>query len=291
MKKLLAATALVLLALGAVATDFYLQARKHSQGFGGPQYVASLFDRLDGAPGYLGLMFRKSLMVSAALPDAPSGWTAHDWWSVPYDGLYSNAQAAAWDAEVDIALGGRNFVASDTDVALFEDFTDDMSRVYLGHGGAYIELFTTIEGISPNRESWAEYDRLVQAHFDKVDRISPFGTLAGATWYERRGPVETASNEGLPHSLRMFETNLGRVEVSLVTRAPEQMLRDFMEGLDLTMLRRVNDLPIEGFAVAMSTMLHDDSLRTDQAMASQAAYSGRAVVVQRGGGCSGGVFC
>jgi hypothetical protein len=295
MRKLLSGVALVLLALGVAATDFYLQARKHAEGFGGPQYVASMIDRFDGGPGMLALMFRKSSMITPALPPTPPGWTAHVWSSVPYDGLYSDTQWAVLDQQYNLATSGQTLLISNADEYLHDAYNDDISRVYLGHGGAYIDFYIEVDGIDMPREILRLEDSLIESHYDRVDRITSHATIQGITWYERRGPVETASNDRLPHKLRMFEADLGNVEISMITRAPDDMLRRFMEEIDLTDLRHINSLPTDNLIMAMTYPPENRSAQ--EARASMAdrpvaqAGSNRAVVVQRGGGCSAGVFC
>lgn len=292
MKKLLAGAAIVLVALGALATDFYLQARKYDDRFGGPQYVATLFDRLDGGPGYVGLIFRKSLMVSSAFPPAPRGWTEHTWSTVPYDGLYSATQMEVIDRHIELAVEGRELMVTGTEEAIIDGYNDDLARVYLSHGGAYIDFQIKVRGIDLPRQAWRDYYQKVDDYFDRVDRITPFGTIQGVTWYERRGPIEEASNDRLPHRLRAFEANLGNVELTMYTRVADDNLKMFMEEMDLSYLHRINELPGENLALEISMANRDHALVMAEGRTSTASVaSGRAVVVQRGGGCSGGVFC
>lgn len=292
MRKLLAGTAIVLLALGALSVDFFLQARKHDPGFGGPQYVASMIDRFDGGPGFVALVFRKSSMISPALPPAPRGWTEHVWSSVPYDGLYSDTQWEMLDQQYEQATGGQTVLVSSSDEYLYGAYKDDMSRVYLGHGGAYIDFSVKVDGIAFPREMLRHEDDLIEAHYDRVDRITRYMTIQGVAWYERRGPVETASNDRMPHRLRVFEADLGNVEIQMITRAPDDMLERFMQEIDLTHLRHINRLPTDNLIMAMATPAQGfDSQQASVARPAVQAGTGRAVVVQRGGGCSAGIFC
>lgn len=230
--------------VGLGAADFLYQKVQAGGDYSQSQYTELLIERFDGAGGTLGLIFRKSARVAEALPPAPEGWTSHLWSSVPYSGLYSRAQRDARARHLVYAVPDVGYLEDmgDKEKRLLDVYLDDVSRVYLaGKDGkdGYIDLSVTVPGRQIGSAVWQRYLDEVARYYDRINSRRTFGTIAGLTWAERRGTVEMASSQDLPHDLRVFETRLGLVKIRLRTRVGEASLRDFMARLDVSALREL----------------------------------------------------
>ncbi|MBV2360282.1 hypothetical protein KUH32_10885 [Thalassococcus sp. CAU 1522] len=263
-------------AAGIGGADYFNQKRLAQGDFDSRRYVASLIERLDGSGGVIGMAFRKSSMVTSALPTAPEGWTAVHWMDVPYGYAYSAAQEKALDFHLTKAVGNPEIFdrITDEDVAFFEAYMADTTRIYQ-NDDSYFELSIDVEGVEIGSAVWREYDALVQAYFDKATRRSAYAEFQGLAWTELHGPIEAADNGGLPHRLRAFEAEMGKVTLYMETRAPDVLIDRFLASIDLTNLHALND---------------HEAARVAQVAAMDAP--GSAVVVDRAaGGCGAGQFC
>ncbi|MBS0125271.1 hypothetical protein [Thetidibacter halocola] len=222
------------------AADFIVQKARAGEGYGTAEYMVSLIDRFDGAQGPLGVVFRRSMLVTAALPAAPLGWEAHDWASVSYDGLFSREQQKAMDRHLVFAAPDLTYLDNmgQHEARLLDIYLDDVSRVYLADD-SYLDLRVSVDGYGIGSAAWARYQDEVDAYFTHVSAKRSFARIQGLDWEERIGPVEKASDGDLPHDLRRFHAEMDGVRIDLVTRAPEGVIRRFLGLVNLRDLRRL----------------------------------------------------
>lgn len=235
LKKLtLIAGVLVLGIIAAMNADFFIEKGRD----GGPNLAARMIEHLDGSEGVVGMMFRKSAMVTPFLPPAPEGFTAHRYYDIEGGALYSDTQSAVIDAEFDKAMAGTDLWdrMTEEDGMFLDAYYNDMGAVYTT-SDAFIDLELALDGIDRGTALLREMKVRLDAHYDRVDSMGYLATVQGVAWYERIGPVERADNAGRPHRLRQLEGRIGRVRVIVTARASNADLTRFLQTLDLQSLR------------------------------------------------------
>ena len=221
------------------AADFIVQKVRAEGDYDSQDYMLTMIERLDGSGGQLGLMFRRSLLVTAALPPAPAGWEGHLWTSVAYDDLYSREQDKALQRHLVYAVPDLSYLdgLGESEEKLLDAYLDDVSRVYLSDDGGYIDLRVSVDGFSIGSTAWQRYLTEVEAYFDRTGSTHRFARIQGIEWTERVGVVEMAANLDLPFALRTLRGDLGNVHIAISARASDAALRGFLAQVDLSGLR------------------------------------------------------